>query len=116
MKHRNSEYRKVIWVEKLNILHVLFFIVVNLYRNIEIRFDEHRISYFVQKIIRLLKKNNISPKFLPAGLSLGQKDEKGYALEYYKQDDLLNSLDLFCDANIAPDYKISKVFSLISQK
>jgi len=105
MKYSDPEYKKVIWVEKLSILHILFFIIENLYCNIEIRYDEHQISYFVQKIIRLLKKTNVSPEFLPAGLSLGQKDEKGYALEYCKQDDLLSSLDLFCNANIPKEPK-----------
>lgn len=108
MKYRDPENKKVIWAEKLNILHVLFFIIENLYCNIEIRYDEHQISYFVQKILRLLKKNNISLKFLPAGLSLGQKDEKGYALEYYKQDDLLNSLELFCNISIPEEQKWMK--------
>jgi len=105
MKYKGPKYKKVIWVEKLNILHVLFFIIENLYCNIEIRYDEHQISYFVQKILRLVKKKNISPEFLPAVLSLGQKDEKGYALEYYKQDDLLNSLELFCNVNIPKEPK-----------
>ncbi len=108
MKSRDPEYKKVIWVEKLNILHVLFFIIENLYCNVEIRYDEHRISYFVQKIVRLLKKKNISPEFLPAILSLSQKDEKGYSLEYHKQDDLLSSLDLFCNANIPEEPKWMK--------
>ncbi len=105
MKYRDPEYKKVIWVEKLNILNVLFFIIENLYCNIEIRYDEHRISYFVQKILRLIKKKNISLEFLPAVLSLGQKDEKGYALEYYKQDVLFNSLELFCNVNISKEPK-----------
>jgi len=105
MKSGDPEYKKVIWVEKLNILHVLFFIVENLYRNIEIRYDEHQISRFMQKSIRLLKKTGIFPEFLPAGLSLGQKDEKGYALEYYKIDDLLSSLELFCKVNIPKEPK-----------
>jgi len=105
MKYRNLEHKKVIWVEKLSILHILFFIIENLHCNMEIRYDEHQISYLVQKILKLLKKTNIFPEFLPAGLSLGQKDEKGYALEYYKQDDLLNSLDLFCDVNIPKEPK-----------
>ncbi|GAH86614.1 unnamed protein product, partial [marine sediment metagenome] len=56
MKHRDSKYKKVIWVEKLSILHILFFIIENLYCNIEIRYDEHQISRFMQKILRLLKK------------------------------------------------------------
>ena len=105
MKYRDSDSKKIIWVEKLNILHVLFFIVVNLYRNIEIRYDEHQISRFMQKSIRLLKKTGIFPEFLPAALSLDQKDEEGYALEYYKEDDLLNSLDLFCKVNIPKEPK-----------
>ncbi len=105
MKYRNSEHKKVIWVEKLNILHVLLFIIENLYCNIEIRYDEHQISYFVQKILRLLKKNNIFPEFLPAVLLLDQKDEKGYALEYRRTDDLLNSLELFCKVNIPKEPK-----------
>jgi len=108
VKYRDSDSKKVIWVEKLNILHVLFFIVENLYRNIEIRYDEHQISCFMQKIIRLLKKTNVSPEFLPAALSLSQKDEKGYALEYYKQDDLLISLDLFCKVSIPEEPKWMK--------
>ncbi len=105
MKYGDADSKKVIWVEKINILHVLFFIVENLYRNIEIRYDKHQISRFMQKIIKLLKKTGLPPKFLPAVLSLEQKDEKGYALEYHKQDDLLNSLDLFCDANIPKEPK-----------
>ena len=105
MKYRDPEYKKVIWVEKLTILHVLFFMVENLYRNIEIRYDEHQISCFVQKILKLLKKRNISPEFLPALLSLGQKDAKGYALEYYKIDDLLKSLEFFCNAIIPKEPK-----------
>jgi len=108
MKHRDPEYKKIIWVEKLNILHVLFFIIGNLYCNIEIRYDEHQISRFMQKILKLLKRTNISPEFLPAELSLGQKDEKGHALEYDKQDDLLSSLDLFCDVNIPEEPKWMK--------
>lgn len=105
MKYRGPEHKKVIWVEKLNILHVLFFIIENLYCNIEIRYDEHQISCFMQKILRLLKKNNICPEFLPAVLSINQKDKKGYTLEYYKQDDILNSLDLFCNVNIPKEPK-----------
>ncbi len=105
MKYRDSDSKKIIWVEKLNILHILFFIIENLYRNIEIRYDEHQISCFMQKIIRLLKKTGISPEFLPAGLSLGQKEEKGYALEYHKQDDLLSSLESFCNVNIPKEPK-----------
>lgn len=105
MKYSGQEYKKVIWVEKLSILHILFFIIENFYCNIEIRYDEHQISYFIQKILRLLKKRNISPEFLPAVLSLGQKDEKGYALEYHKQDDLLNFLELFCNVNIPKEPK-----------
>lgn len=105
MKRRNSDYKKVIWVEKLNILHVLFFVVENLYRNIEIRYDEHQISRFMQKSVRLLKKISIFPEFLPAVLSMGQKDEKGYALEYCRRDDLLNSLESFCNVNIPKEPK-----------
>ena len=105
MKYRDPEYKKIIWVEKLNILHVLFFIIENLYCNIEIRYDEHQISCFMQKIIRILKKASIFPEFLPAGLSLGQKDKKGYTLEYCKADDLLNSLESFCKVNIPKEPK-----------
>ncbi len=105
MKYRRPEYKKVIWVEKLNILYMLFFIFENLYCNIEIRYDEHQISDFVQKILKLLEKNNISPEFLPAALSLGQKDEKGYALEYHRTDDLLNSLESFCNVDIPKEPK-----------
>jgi len=105
VKYRNSEHKKVIWVEKLNILHVLFFIIKNLYCNIEIRYDEHQISSFVQKILKLLEKTSIFPEFLLAELSLNQKDEKGYALEYYRTDDLLNSLELFCKVNIPKEPK-----------
>ena len=105
MKYRDLDNKKVIWVEKLSILHILFLIIENLYRNIEIRYDEHQISRFMQKIIRILKKASIFPEFLPAVLSLGQKDEKGYALEYFKQDDLLNSLELFCNVNIPKEPK-----------
>jgi hypothetical protein len=108
MKYRDSDNKKIIWVEKLSILHVLYFIIENLYCNIEIRYDEHQISRFMQKIIRLLKKTGIFPEFLPALLSLGQKDEKGYALEYYKIDDLLNSLELFCKVNIPKEPKWMK--------
>lgn len=105
MKHKDSEHKKIIWVEKLNILHVLFFIIENLYCSIEIRYDEHQISRFMRKIIRILKKASFFPDFFLAGLSLGQKDGKGYSLEYYKQDDLLNSLDLFCNVNIPKEPK-----------
>ncbi|MBA7531961.1 hypothetical protein ES705_24187 [subsurface metagenome] len=105
MKYRDSNNKKIIWVEKLNILHVLFFTIENICCNIEIRYDEQQISCFTQKILRLLKKTGIFPEFLPAELLLGQKDEKGYALEYYKKDDLLSSLDLFCKANIPKESK-----------
>jgi len=105
MNYRDPEYKKIIWVEKLNILHVLFFIAENLYRNIEIRYDEHQISRFMQKIIKLLKKTGIFPELLLAALSLDQKGEEGYALEYYNIDDLLNSLEYFCKANIPKEPK-----------
>ncbi len=39
---------------------------------------------------------------MPAGLALNLKDEKGYALDYHRADDLSAAVELFCRERI-PD-------------
>jgi hypothetical protein len=63
---------------------------------LEVRFDEHRVSRYARAVLEMMKGTEWGGRFLPAGLALNLKDEKGYALDYHRADDLSAAVELFC--------------------
>lgn len=72
----------------------------SLFSGLMVRFDEHRVSRYARVVLERMKGTGWENRFLPAGLALNLKDEKGYALDYHRADDLSGAVELFCSETI----------------
>lgn len=92
----------VIWLERLTVWGILFLVLRNGINRYEIYFDEHKASPLSLRFAAIVAKF-LPVKFYPAGLCLNQKDDKGFALEYYRTDNQSATLDRFCENQMSGD-------------
>lgn len=88
--------RKIAWVEKLTVPGIVTFLARSLLSGLEVRFDEHKVSRYARAALEMMKGTEWGGRFLPAGFALNLKDDKGYALDYHRADDLSAAVELFC--------------------
>lgn len=93
--------KKVIWVEKLGIVDIVFLTCLKAFYQISIRYDEHKVSPFAQRLLSILQSLKLCMNFYPAKLSLNVKDSKGYALTYKVEQDFGYCLDEFCNLHVS---------------
>lgn len=87
-------------------LHIIALLIRSLFSNLEVRFNEHGVPEYSLTILGLMEKMGRQRIFIPAGLVLNLMDEKGYALDYHRADDLEGAVEAFCREKISrePDW------------
>lgn len=90
-----------IWVECLGVVDLFCLMLQTLFTGCIIRYDEHQVSIFCKKLIKLMQKLKLSNNFIPANLSFDKKDSKGNAFYYSKYEDIRTCLDRFCNQYIS---------------
>lgn len=83
-------------MEKLTVPGIASFLARSFFSGLEVRFDEHKVSRYALAVLEMMKGTGWGGRFLPAGLALNLKDEKGYALDYHRADDLSAAVEVFC--------------------
>jgi hypothetical protein len=108
--------RRIAWVERLTVLHVMVFLFRSLFSRFQVRFNEHSVSRFALLILGAMKKAGWAGGFIPAGLVLNLMDEKGYAVDYQRADDLAAAVELFCGSQMGeePDWMRKMTASYLS--
>ncbi len=93
--------KKIAWVERLTAPGIVVFLVRSLFSNLEVRFDEHKVSRYAWVVLGMIRGTGWAGRFVPAGFALNLKDEKGYALDYQRANDLSGAVELFCTEKIS---------------
>ena len=93
--------KKIIWVESLYSLDLLFLIPRVFFTDCIIYYDEHQISKLCIRLINLLKRIKLCSNYYPAKLSFDIKDYRGNALSYSTYEELRICVDKFCDQYIS---------------
>lgn len=94
MDFKNPRSKKIIWIDRINTFHGLFFFLLSAIRNIEVRFDENIASKKEKQFFSFLNKLKKVPFIKPANLVLNQKNVYGYALEYQRLNNISQIIEL----------------------
>jgi len=85
---RNQGPKRIIWIQKINVLQGLCFFLSSITSNIEVRFDENIASKTTNEFLSFFNKLRKIPLFTPAKLLLNKKSNNGYALEYKRLNNI----------------------------
>jgi len=97
-----NKTRKIVWVESINFQNIPLFFLAGLFSHAEIRYDEHKSSIYICKILKLLRQAGKLSFISPASLLLNVKDENGHAIEYRRAAYLSHCVESICES-ILPD-------------
>ncbi len=90
-------------MERLTALHIMVFLIRSVFSPVEVRFNEHSVSRSALLMLGAMKKAGCAGGFVPAGLVLNLTDDKGYALDYQRADDLAAAVGLFCGSRMGEE-------------
>jgi len=96
---------EVIWLEKAGLASLLFYAFKGVFSGIFVKFDLAQTSPLALKFAEAFNGVMGREIISPAALSLNQKDENGYALEYYRGGAISQAMDSFCRKYIPDETK-----------
>lgn len=119
---KQSNNKVKIIVEDINYLSIIFLKLKNLNKFVEFIYDENSISNKRASLIRFITKRNMGMDVRPIKLTLNAKDDKGFGLEYKKNEEFKLAIDNFCDQviNDEPEWFVEMtkcyIISLLYQR
>lgn len=82
MLHRRDKIKTNIWVEKLGVIEILYFFIISMSSDIQVRYDEYNLSNGAKKSLSFLRKLKLAGNFYSANLTLDKPDAQGYSVYY----------------------------------
>jgi len=97
---KQENMKKIIWVERLNLLDAGYLFLRGIFSSPVIKYDEYNISGSAKGLLRLMQKTGLFCNFYSAKLRIGTKDQKGYALTYKLDAYLDKCWNNFCQKHV----------------
>lgn len=94
-----------IWIERLNALDVILFLIKGFFCDTNVYYDEHNHSFLSAKIMFILRKAHFRRIFRPADLAFDGKDADGYSFDYRLEESEAACKDEFCNKYLTGEPK-----------
>lgn len=96
-----EKINKNIWAEEIGLIEIALFLFESKKYKLTVYYDQYRVNKFNQSVINFLKSLKLCKNFYAKIFVLNVKDSHESALNYKCQNDLNDSLDLYCDKFLA---------------
>ena len=92
--------KKIIWVQKLSLKELIYFLFLSIFWNVEIRYDGYNISTTSKNIINLFRLLGIQMKLLPVVFPGDKKDVDGSTIYYLIYRNMQSTMEIFIQNHI----------------
>lgn len=82
-----------IWVERLTVPTLLWLWLESAARDLMVRYDEHQTTPLAERLLARLRAAGAAGRWAPAELELDAQDERGRALNYRRESELVRLLE-----------------------